>query len=724
MALNPPYWAGNGFTIARATQLQNRNQPSAVNRYASPPFRSASSRKKRSHVIAENQTVPTAQTVRTTNRSGLLTGLAEGASATVGAESPPPNESSAGVRPALKACGLAEAIDKYGPADSTAVRGVVQAGIFVLILAALAPPAPATHREQTDWTLSNPNDPNFKGIFDQQLLLYAEASAPSAKPFLSENDDKAGSASYGTLDAPASGATTLAASAQGGRPGASFDVKLANGLSMDVFLNLSRPINGRLFFSNSLLQAGASGGKGVEATTLRVEIYSGERRIGGYEDSVAPTTTHKPWPWISLNIWPEVAVLRKGDALSVRISRSGGAADFLLGTDGDHQSFLDVRYTNVDPLSGALYMEDRKIVSYDGGGSEAAELLAHAASAPGFVSLPPGIYRLEPSQAADSTALSAFPLVALPGLIFRRRAAPVLLALLVCASVLSGCLGNPDARAGATGPDAERESPSVSVAYEPAPNQTIAGVGAVNGTIRSQEGLPLDGAHVALLGTNLFTQSDKKGQFGFSQVPRGEYRMRVNLKAFAAYEETIEVRAANITRLVITLVRAAEKPAADRPHLHDPWSGATSIAMFSGNVNYAGCRVNDGGSGTNCPSTEIPLDYHKPFLPGTNLVDVKLTWTDGPGVAKEFGLIVRTGVTHYQWKQAGGGGTGVFTQTYVARGSGDEFHVPVFPNEADPGHQGFTSWQMWIAPPNHGRRRPLSCPEPLGRPGACRGGRA
>jgi len=70
-------------------------------------------------------------------------------------------------------------------------------------------------------------------------------------------------------------------------------------------------------------------------------------------------------------------------------------------------------------------------------------------------------------------------------------------------------------------------------------------------------------------------------------------------------------------------------------------------------------------------------------LPGTSLVDVVVrgTTTTGPN---QYGLRIVTA------------GNFSADQVFAPRPSGQPFHIPVFPNEADPGHQQFSTWQFFI----------------------------
>lgn len=578
------------------------------------------------------------------------------------------------------------------------MRRLLGALASVALLSSLAAATvSATHQAQGDWELNNPNDPNFKGVFDEQLLIYPEAASTTSKPFLSLNDEAAGAADHVVLDASAtSGVSSMAASVQAARPTGSYEVALSGGLPTDVFVNLSRPILGRVYWSHTALQAAAPAQRGVEATMLRVELFSGTRRIGAYDDVVAPVTAHKSWLWISVNMWPEVASLKQGDPLTLKVTRSGGLGDLLLGTGGDHQTRLDLRFTSVDPLSGALYLQDRRIISYQGG--PPGDEVERAAASDAFERLPPGIYHLPELSTEPSTA-SPLPLLALASLAALaapRKRRTVVLLLLLAATSFAGCA--------APAPSEKEEAstkptPSASVTFEPLPNQTKSGIGSIAGSVESEEGLPLANAHISLLGTNLFTSTDKKGAFGFETVPMGSYTMRVDLRGYLAYEDAVVVRAGNLTRVTIVMVTEVEKPAANRPHQHGPWGDETRLPLQSKDFTYAGCKSGaDQGSSASvsCGETAIPIEMQKPVPPGTGMVEVRLSWNPTQGAATELALVVTTGITHYQWLQRAGSGTGVFSQTYGARKSGENFHIPIFPNEADPGHQLFTNWKFAV----------------------------
>lgn len=63
----------------------------------------------------------------------------------------------------------------------------------------------------------------------------------------------------------------------------------------------------------------------------------------------------------------------------------------------------------------------------------------------------------------------------------------------------------------------------------------------VEGTIKNQEGQPLFGSSVQILGTKLGTFSDIDGFFSIENVPEGSYKIRISFIGFKTYESEIQV---------------------------------------------------------------------------------------------------------------------------------------------------------------------------------------
>ena len=87
-------------------------------------------------------------------------------------------------------------------------------------------------------------------------------------------------------------------------------------------------------------------------------------------------------------------------------------------------------------------------------------------------------------------------------------------------------------------------------------------------------------AHVILLGTPLFTSSDDNGEFSFSGIKPGDYRLRVDKAEQRPYEGPVPVKAGAVTRVEVQLMPLAALGEGDyKPHLHDYWGDRTEVPL-------------------------------------------------------------------------------------------------------------------------------------------------
>ena len=89
--------------------------------------------------------------------------------------------------------------------------------------------------------------------------------------------------------------------------------------------------------------------------------------------------------------------------------------------------------------------------------------------------------------------------------------------------------------------------------------QGTASVGAVMGTVRSQNNVALEGADVVLEGFGS-AYSDSQGRFVFSRVPPGNYRLSVSKQGFTQYHRAMSVRAGFTERLDVVMGGFADPP--------------------------------------------------------------------------------------------------------------------------------------------------------------------
>jgi clan AA aspartic protease (TIGR02281 family) len=89
--------------------------------------------------------------------------------------------------------------------------------------------------------------------------------------------------------------------------------------------------------------------------------------------------------------------------------------------------------------------------------------------------------------------------------------------------------------------------------------QGTASVGAVMGSVRSQNNVLLEGADVVLEGFGS-AYTDSQGRFVFSRVPPGNYRLSVHKQGFPGYHRAMSVRAGLTERLEVVMSGLADPP--------------------------------------------------------------------------------------------------------------------------------------------------------------------
>ncbi|MBI2078093.1 MAG: carboxypeptidase regulatory-like domain-containing protein, partial [Euryarchaeota archaeon] len=449
---------------------------------------------------------------------------------------------------------------------------------------------------------------------DDPLRVFAKAQSETTGPFLSLDPSAASANVYRspTADASsgpiASGKTTLHDAAN--RPFIEF--ALAGGVPRLHYLNLSRPIAGTLYWQTAALSAASK-----EASQVRVELFLGERRLGGDEFTLHLMNTGGAWMASTICFRSELPRLEPGEPVVLRITRLSGLADFVVGTGGAQSTNLEFRTFASDPLAGALYLENGRLV---GGGPE-EEGTSEAAAPP--------------------AAASALPLASLGAVLAagRPRRRVVLVALVLGVGAMGGCLG-------AKVPQeenaiSEEPQPTAHATLEERPDLQASGHGAVEGRIRDENELPVAGAHVALLGTNHFTQSNVSGRFAFPNVTAGTFLMRVDAARFLPLEQDVVVETGKATKLDVRLTRPSTGSGNFKAHSHDVWGDDVVRVIDEFDFVPMFLPAFTVGGEANAPLANtwwcvgsvycealVPLDVA--ILPGTGLVEVTASWTAGP----------------------------------------------------------------------------------------------
>ncbi|MBI2077850.1 MAG: carboxypeptidase regulatory-like domain-containing protein [Euryarchaeota archaeon] len=543
------------------------------------------------------------------------------------------------------------------------------AAICLALFAAAVLVAPAGQAAQT-------TTPFNLGDYENEQLLYLEAQSASAGPFLSPKADAGSATSYTGADVAAGAAASLGAYS-GTRP-APLEFKLAAPLGHNLWLNLSKPIVGALFF-----QTAASTITSRESMTIQVELWVGGVLAGGDSYVYGANVVTQPWIPMYFKFRPEVATVKAMDEVTLKVYRLSGLTEITVGTAGAQQSYVELRYFDSDPLEGALYLEGRQLIA--------------SSQAPG---------------GGEFILLAAGLLVVPVGL--RRRPA-LLLTIVFLAPALGGCLSG---AADSNLADAEATAHPTATASV---NQTtdddlrVAGKGAVEGYVRDGDnaGIPLRGAHVAFLGTSLFKSTNVQGHFEFENMTPGTFVLRVDAEKFASFEQQIVVEVGTRSWVNVSLVRPGAQGDQTRIHSHDLWGEETVKPLFestflptsypydlppSANTwqAYSSC------AGTVC-ETPIPLPLGTLVLPGTAMVEVALDWQATGAAPKELQLRIVTS------------GNKTADQLFVMRGPKAVYRIPIFPNEADSGHQTGTDWSFYVRiPPVASLYNPHAPPEYIG----------
>jgi hypothetical protein len=523
--------------------------------------------------------------------------------------------------------------------------GLGSLGLIVLLAASVVVPAAEA---------AVVTSPYQMGDWEKQYRLYLEADSGSGGPFLSEREDASSTSAY-TVTTP--GATELAGTLGGAMP-APITFTLRGQVPADRWLNLSKPVVGALYWQSQLAAPSSH-----ETAYVQVMVYLGDRLVGGDYYAYAPGTAYKPWMPMFFKFRPEVSMLEKGGVLSIKIIRTG-LADFVVGTSGSQQSYLEFRYFDADPLAGGVYLENDLLYRAGGPSPDATGLL---------IGVP-------------------FLLLAAP-IGGRRSRVAALAVLVVLGAGLSGCIQGAtktDSLAGTGDPDAPQATAETE--HEQDEELRKLGHGAVEGIVLDGEtgNIPVRTAHVAMLGTSLFTQTDRDGRYAFDNVSAGAYVMRIDAQGFTPLETAVEVQTGQRVWVNVTLVRPGTGATDNgKAHLHDMWGGESVKTLFEVAFkpnSYLYEVPNAYVAPYFCCESPIPLPESIQILPGTSLVEITLSWS-GANTPKEWGLrIVTAGNTSAD-------------QIFIARGSGVAFRIPIFPNEADPGHQRGTDWQLFLRSP-------------------------
>ena len=153
--------------------------------------------------------------------------------------------------------------------------------------------------------------------------------------------------------------------------------------------------------------------------------------------------------------------------------------------------------------------------------------------------------------------------------------------------------------------------------------QDSASVGAVMGSVVSQNNVLLEGADVILEGVGS-VRSDSQGRFTFSRVPPGNYRLNVSKQGFPSSSRAVTVRAGVTAQVDVTLGGFAELPSSPSWRVAVPLLRAGNAFLVRALVN--GRRevlfVVDTGAGYTTISTGLAQELGISFGTGSRMVTI------------------------------------------------------------------------------------------------------
>ncbi|MBI2077092.1 MAG: carboxypeptidase regulatory-like domain-containing protein [Euryarchaeota archaeon] len=449
-------------------------------------------------------------------------------------------------------------------------------------------------------------------------------------------------------------------------------------LPATLALNVSRPIMLDLFTT-----------KGSQAcplldVELRVAGTLLAGQIGGVPIAYGSPAPAQPPGFCAhaYRIHPELDVLAAGSVIELRVVHQRDTDPFKYGLGEGHRSAVWIPF--YPPEEAALRAED----TAEAGADEGAGMVAIGALAP-------------------------------LALLVRRRHVPAALVVVLLLGPLAGCLStgpNLTTAEGEATPTPSGGSATVTI-LDPGGNATgpgSDGSGTVVGLISDDLGNPVSGAHVALLGSDHFAESDVRGKFEFHNVTAGTYTIRIDRAEFKSFEGGLEVVGGKITRIEVVLALFAAKTSDFRPHRHDYWGDSESIQVldedlefdYRFNPAYGDVVLPDGA----CVGTSAPLgttliysmcrynfrlpqeasDATNLVLPGTRDVQVKVT-LDPTDPVDRFGLGFHA--NHDARTQN--------ASLLYPRQSGEPFHIRTNWEMTDVGHQKYSTWTFFLYIPTN-----------------------
>lgn len=468
------------------------------------------------------------------------------------------------------------------------------------------------------------------------------------------------------------------------------DVFTSEPIPSILYLNASRPIEVDLFLKSPDCEQ-----RNTFANAVDIELWLGETFAGGalhgseispyYRGGQAWKAAHCV---VMFNVHPEVDAFPAGSILKLKVIQFSQGAGYQYGLGEGHRSEVRIPFYPPNDV-------ERRI----------PEIVAAAAEKPE-----------SSSQAFSGAALGGLALLVAPRRGLQGRGSVA--ALLMLALAVGGCIGG-GPQGDAASKDHDADDGEVNVDVVPLENGTVrAGTGAIVGTVTDDYGYAIRGAHVTLLGTNNFTETDGEGTFQLLSIAASDYRLRIDKKEFVSIEVPIRVEEGKATRLDVIMVLLVDKAAGQRPHSHDYWEGLNERPLFSGDVKFVGTA---GDSKACVPlysaqgivnnivySTALNANYNYAsqgacyaafyfqdrniVAPGTYDIEAKVTWDQSVNKVERVGIMFgdnRPWMTTYN-----------YTMMYPKK-SGETTHIRTGWEMTDLGHQVFSMWRFMLYIPHY-----------------------
>lgn len=496
------------------------------------------------------------------------------------------------------------------------------------------------------------------------VTFYVKAKATDSGPYLTLDPEASSAATFNARPATY-GPSSLPRVAQGDR-GQPIEFVLDNPLPQDYWLNVSATVKGSIYWTSTAYAALST----AELGQVHVEVWVDGALVMGSAQQYAAGSG---WRYVSLQggvNYPtgrvELAKLPAGSSVTLKVFTAAVTADLQIGTGGARVSSFTFQFFDTDPLANVRYVADGQTVALPA----SAQSTSTHGDASGWAG-------------AGAVALG------LCGRVGRRRAGLVALVAMLGATAFAGCLGGDAGTRGKAMEGDPAATGAVNVTTKPDAVLEGTGRGAVEGYTRDGDGggVPIAKAHVFLIGTEIFTETDKSGRYLMGNVSANTYRLHVDAAKFASVEIEVPVIKGQRTWVNISLSRPNIESGGQVPHIHDEWGGEQVKTLFDGPVQPGSAIV--AGSplwySTNDLSQKLfELPYGTLVLPGTARIEAILDWPQGTSSPTEMGFNLATPGMRYDHFQL------------FHRGPKKPFNFPILPNEADAAHQHATTWRFGI----------------------------